>query len=481
MSLTMCTALCVQAVAVVLVRWDLGRDWLRRPVPLFVLSAVAYQGLSQIFLLIPSVRVWDISRLGIGQSHIDAATLIMSIGLLVFVICYLATRPVRVAAATRDNDSSDVARILDWRLLALASAPLAALTYEGRGYNSAIAASEKTVPTDLAATFLAVLVVLAAFGFLLQYGMKWFVTILITQSVFLAAAGERFPIIAGFVTLLLLLSHVGLRPSRRQVLITLALTVMTVLGITGYRTASGRGLYHQDSGLISRAQAIGSGFYSLIHDSNQKNTFTGLVGQVTARFDGDSFAGGILQSMSFGHPALGATPVAKYTLIVIPSFAWPSKLTYISRANPAWTETYAFGLQRINLVPTFLGLYFGFLGPYWLMVFLAIMGTLSGWGERWLFRRYTAVRVVTMATAVQVVFKYEQGLPGILVTLRTAVVLAIAVKIIEVVRGRVRKPALRQVEKARKGRGVVSSARLSARVIWPDGSGYPTSIFRSLR
>ena len=453
MSLTMYTALCVQAITVVLMRWGLGRDWLRRPVPLFVLAAVVYQGLSQIFLLIPAVRVWDISRLGIGQSHIDAATLIMSVGLLAFVVCYLATRPVRVVAATRDNDRSDVARILDWRLLALASAPLAALTYEGRGYNSAIAASEKTVPTDLAATFLTVLVVLAAFGFLLQYGMKWFVIILIVQSLFLAVAGERFPIIAGFVTLLLLLSHVGLRPSRRQVLITLALTVMTVLGITGYRTASGRGLYHQDSGLISRAQAIGSGFYSLIHNSNQKNTFTGLVGQATARFDGDSFAGGILQSMSFGRPALGVAPVAKYTLIVIPSFAWPSKLKSISRANPAWTEIYAFGLQRINLVPTFLGFYFfGFLGPYWLMVFLAIMGTLSGWGERWLFRRYTAVRVISMATAVQVVFKYEQGLPGILVTLRTAVVLAIAVKVVEAVRGRVGKSALLELEKPRNGR-----------------------------
>ena len=460
MSLTMYTALCVQAIAVILMRRDLGRDWLRRPVPLLVLAAVAYQGLSQILLVIPSVRVWDISRLGVGQSHIDTATITMSIGLLVFVICYLATRPARVVAATRDNDSSDVVRILDWRLLALASAPLAALTYEGRGYNSAIAASEKTVPTDLAATFLAVLVVLAAFGFLLQYSMKWFVVILIAQSIFLAAAGERFPIIAGFVTLLLLLSHVGLRPSRKQVLITLALTIVTVLGITGYRTASGRGLYHQDSGLMPRAQAIGSGFYSLIHGSNQKNTFTGLLGQVTARFDGDSFAGGIQQSMSFGHPALGVAPVAKYTLIVIPSFAWPSKLSYISDTNPAWTETYAFGLQRINLVPTLLGLYFGFLGPYWLIVFLAIMGMLSGWGERWLFRRYTTVRVVVMATAVQAVFKYEQGLPGILVTLRTAVVLAIAVKIIEVIRGRVRKPALRQVENARNGRGLASSARL---------------------
>ena len=140
--------------------------------------------------------------------------------------------------------------------------------------------------------------------------------------------------------------------------------------------------------------------------------------------------------MSFGHPVLGVVPVEKSVLIIVPSFAWSSKLTYISRINPAWTETYAFGLQRINLVPTLLGLYIGFLGSYWLAGFAAIIGALCGWGERWLFRRFTPVRVVVMAICIQVVFKYEQGLPGILVTLRTAVVLAIAVKIIEAVQHR---------------------------------------------
>lgn len=432
----MCTALFLQALAVVLIRWRLGRSWLLHPVAQLVLAAVAYHGLSQILLMIPSVRVWDISRLGVAQRYIDQATLVMSVSLLIMAVCYLIARSGGGVTAGRVNDSPRISRTLDWRLLAVISVPLAVLTYEGRGYNSDISYTHKTVSTDLASTFLTILLVLAVFGFLLKHGMKWFIAAIILQSVLLAAAGERFPVIADIVTLLVLLSMVGLRPSRRQVWITVALTVVAVLGLTGYRAATGRMLYHQNSGLMSRAAALGTGLYELAHSPSERDTPVGLVGQVTSRFDGDSFAGGILQDMSFGRPVLGVVPVEKSVLIVIPSFVWSSKMTYISRTNPAWTETYAFGLQRINLVPTLLGLYIGFLGSYWLVGFAAVIGALCGWGERWLFRQFTPVRVVVMATCVQMVFKYEQGLPGILVTLRTAAVLAIAAKIVEAVQDR---------------------------------------------
>ena len=148
--------------------------------------------------------------------------------------------------------------------------------------------------------------------------------------------------------------------------------------------------------------------------------------------DGNAFAGGVLQAMSFGHPALGARPVVKSVLIAVPSFMWPSKLSYLTGPSPVWAETYDFGLRATNYVPTLLALYIGFIGPYWLMIFLAVIGVLCGWGERWLFRRFTAARTVVLAAVVEVAFKYEQGLPGMLVALRTVVVLALAVKLIEV-------------------------------------------------
>jgi hypothetical protein len=435
-SLTLWTALSVQAFAIILIRNGLGRNWLRRPFTLLVLTAVAYNGISEVLLAIPSIRVWDIYRQGIEQHYIDDAALYMSIGLLVMVACYLAAGPERAAAIARSNDVRFAARILDWRLLAIACAPLAVLTYEGRGYNNAFAAGTSTTATALAATFLIVLIALAAFGFLLRHGMRWFVLTLAAQSIALAGAGERLPIVVGAVELLVLLANVGLRPSRRQVSVTLVLTVLAVLGITGYRAGHGRALYYQNSGLDARVAAVGSGLYALVHASDPTHTSPGLIAQAATRFDGNAFAGGVIQGMRAGDPTLGAAPVAESLLIAVPSIIWPAKLSHSADLVPGTAEIEDFHLRKINYLSTLLGLYIGFAGPYWTIVILAVLGLLCGWGERWLFRSMSPVRLVVLAAAVQASLSYEKALPGMLVALRTAVVLAAAVALVEVMQVR---------------------------------------------
>lgn len=430
-SLTLWAALSVQAFAVILIRSGLGRNWLRRPFTLLVLAAVAYNGLSEILLAIPSIRLWDIYRQGIAQHYIDDAALYMSVGLLVLVVCYLATGPERAVAVARGSDVRVAARILDWRLLAIASAPLAALTYEGRGYNNSFAPGTSTTATALAATFLIVLVSLAAFGFLVRRGMRWFVPVLAVQSLALAGAGERLPIIVGAVELLVLLANVGLRPSRRQVSVALMLTLVAVLGITGYRASHGRTLYYQNSGLNARIAAVGSGLYALVHTSDPTHTTPGLIAQAATRFDGNAFAGGVLQGMSQGDPTLGPAPVAESVFIAVPSIIWPAKLSHSANLSPGAAEIGDFHLRKINYLPTFLGLYVGLVGPYWTIVLLAALGVLCGWGERWLFRSVSPLRLVVLAAAVQASLSYEKGLPGMLVALRTAGVLAAAVALME--------------------------------------------------
>jgi hypothetical protein len=426
-SLTLWTALSVQAFAVILTRSGIGQNWLRRPFSLLVLAAVTYNGISEVLLAIPSIRVWDIYRQGTEQHYIDDAVLYMSIGLLVMVACYLATGPRRAVAIARSNDVWTAARILDWRLLAIACAPLAVLTYEGRGYNNSFAPGTSTTATALAATFLIVLVSLATFGFLLRHGMRWFVLALAVQSIVLAGAGERLPLIAGAVALLILLANVGLRPSRRQVSVTVALTVLAVLGITGYRAGHGRTLYYQNSGINARIAAAGSGLYALVHTSDPTHANPGLIAQAAIRFDGNAFAGGVIQGMREGDPTLGAAPLAGSAFIVVPSIIWPSKLSHSADLNPGAAEIEDFHLREINYLPTFLGLDVGLVGPYWTVVLLAAIGALCGWGERWLFRSISSVRLVVLAAAVQASMSYEKGLPGMLVALRTAVVLAAAV------------------------------------------------------
>src|SRR5277367_5145522 len=223
MSAVLLTALCLQGAAVALLRHRLGRAWLRRPVTLLVLTAVTYDGAAEILLAFPSVRVWDTNRLGIAQGDIDSATLVTSAGLLALVLCYLAARPESAPWTSGPLTSSGAAaavaaRALDWRVFAACCVPLAVLTYQGRGYDS-LAAGAASV--SLSSEFLVMLVLLAAFSFLLRHGMRWFVPVLVAQSAFLATAGERNPLVTDAIILLILLAQVGLRPSGRQLATTL--------------------------------------------------------------------------------------------------------------------------------------------------------------------------------------------------------------------------------------------------------------------
>ncbi len=93
MTLTLLTALGLQAIMLTLLRHRLGRHWLRRPVTLLVITSVIYEGLSPVLLEIPSINAQNIYRLGVAQHFTDQATLLMSAGMLALTVAYLLTRP----------------------------------------------------------------------------------------------------------------------------------------------------------------------------------------------------------------------------------------------------------------------------------------------------------------------------------------------------------------------------------------------------
>lgn len=434
MSETLITALLLQVAATVVLRHRLGRLWLRRPVTLLVLASVIYQGVSPVLLAFPSIRYWDIYRIGVQQSSIDSAVLIMSAGMLAFTVAYLLTRPDRAVPAVQPADISGAARILDWRMLALACAPLAVLTYEGRGYNHGAAAGDGTsLSTDLATAFFIVLVVLAAFSFLLSHGTRWFIPVLVAQSLLLAAAGERTPVIMAAVALVLALAHAGVRPAARQLLTAAVLTVLAALAITGVRVEQGRAVFSQDSGLGTRVSALAGGLSAAGASTSGHGS---LIAQAASRLDAVDFAGAILQAEHLGQPRLSATYVPESLLLAVPSAAWPSKLDHAAGLNPTVTEILDFGLQRVNFLPGFAGMYIGFLSPAGLIMFLAAAGLLAGWAERLMFRCQFPVRMVLLVGGVIAAMDYEQGTQGILVAVRSAVAIALAVKLIEVIRVR---------------------------------------------
>ena len=228
----------------------------------------------------------------------------------------------------------------------------------------------------------------------------------------------------------------GSRPSPRQLRGAAVLTLITILAITGLRVEKGRSLFYEDSGLSTRLFSLANGVSAFTNNSGASSTVPAQFAQAVVRVDGVDFAGAILQSISFGQRRLSAAYVAESLLIVVPSSVWSSKLDHGNSLNPTVMEINNFDLQQINYLPTFPGLYIGFLSAPWLIAFLAFLGLLCGWGERWLYRRCTPVRLVLLAGAVTAALSYETGLPGMLIDLRGAAAIAVGVKLVEVVRMR---------------------------------------------
>ena len=443
MSVTLWAGLLCEAVSVALLRHRLGKLWLRRPVTVLVLVSVACQGLPAVLLSFPSIAQWDGYRTGIAPGYLDDATLLLSAAMLAFTFCYLLTQPQRAGA--------QAVTALDWRWPALACLPLAVLTYQGRGYANGTFAAGNGAPagTVLAAEFFVLLVVLSAYGFALRHGR--FLAVLAAQSVLLAATGERSPVLSSGVALTVLLCHAGRRPSGRQLRIAAALTVAAMLAVTGVRAVQGRAVFRAGSGPGARVTALAGGLSGFSAPPGQPP----LIAQIAARLDNDAYAGAILQSVHYGQPRLSPALAAESVLLAVPSAVWPSKLAHA--LDPALLETEDFGLKPVNFLGG-MGLYAGILSPWWLTVFLGIIGAACGWGERWLLRRRTPARTVMLAGSLIAVFSFEAGLPTMLVGLRAAAIVAV---IVAVLRG---APA-----RSRRIRGAVPPARRSAN----SGTGTP--------
>jgi hypothetical protein len=420
-SVTLWLALLTEAATIALLRCGLGKTWLRRPVTILVLASAATQGLPGVLLTFPSVAASDIYRSGVAPGFEDDATLLLSAAMLAFTVAYLATRPGHLP----QDGAAEPLRMPDWRLCALACAPLTVLTYEGRGSNTLLqTGGGAPLATSLASEFLVILMVLGTAGFVLRHG--FFLLALLVQSVLLAAAGERTPVLAAAVALIVLLCRASRRPRTRDLHVATALIVLAVLAISGLRTVQGRSVFYRDTSLQTRLSALGTGVAALqVQNVSGQPVSLPLPTQVAIRLDDDAFTGAILQGEHLGAPRLNAAYAPQSLLLAVPSGLWPSKLGAVP--DPAVIETDAFGLPPVNFLPGLAGLYAGFLPMPWLCALLAGLGVLAGWGERWLLRRRTPSRMALLAGAVITAFACQEGLPGMLVDLRTATVVATVV------------------------------------------------------
>jgi len=439
---TFLAALLVQCVMVTLLRHRLGRRWLRRPVTMLVLASVIELGVGPALLAVPAIAKNNIDSLGIKPGFIDSADLIMSLSMLALTLAYLFTRPERTVTTERPADRIIVAKALDWRLLVVACIPLTLLTAAGRGYNDGASDGPSTsLATSLVTTFFVVVIVVAAAAFLMRHGTRWFLLVLIIQSVVLGLAGERTPVLIDAAALIVMLLFAGLRVPVLQLAATAVLSVLIVLSISGVRVQQSRNLYYQDSGVSSRMSALANGLSTAGGPQGSTDT-PGLVTQFAIRISSVDFGGAILQSVSEGQPRLSPAYVPESLLLAVPSFIWPTKLNREVALDPALSQVNTFGLQDINLIPGLPGLYMGFLAPLWLVALFALLGAIFGWFERWLLRECTPARIVLLGGAVTAALGLEAGLPVMLVQMRSASALALLVYVVGVVRGRARSASL---------------------------------------
>jgi hypothetical protein len=433
MTATLGLALLLELVGLAALRHRLGKMWLRRPVTLLYLGGVISQGLSAVLLAFPSAAAQDTTLDGTMPRYLAEAALLTSAAMLALAIAYLLTQPQRVS----ESGPARIPAFADWRLLAAACVPLAAVTYEGRGYNGSVSVAGAGTPlaTDLAVSFFVLLVILTSFSFVQRHGRGWFLPVLAVQCAVLAAAGERTPVLAGAIALALLLARDGMRPSLPQICTTTALTAVAVVAIMGARAAGGRTLFYADSGASGRVSALAVGLTSPGAQG------PGLAAQAVERLDGNSFTAAILQAQALGQPRMDAGCVPESVLLTVPSALWPSKLSHECATSPAQAQIDGFGLQQVNFLPTLPGLYTGFLPWPWLLGFMALLGALAGWGERWLLRSRSPAHLVMLAGAVVAAVDYQEGLPGMLADLRGAAVIAMALWALERARSHYRARA----------------------------------------
>jgi hypothetical protein len=420
MSVTLWLALLVQFATVCLLRAGLGKDWLRRPATLLVLASVLYDGLSQVLLSFPQARQWDGYLAGVAPRYADTAALILSVAMLAFAACFLLTGR-GSQEPPRPGDAMLAARVTDWRVLALACVPLAVATYEGRGYNGLAGAQAAGPSPGFASTFFVIVVTLASAGFVLRHGTRWFLPVLAAQSLVLAAAGERSPVAASALGLILILARAGMRPPAAKLTAAALLTGTVTAAIMGARTDQGRAVFQQASGVQARVTALAGG----VRAAEVPGT-PGLAAQLAVRLDGTSFAAAVLQGHALGQPRLNPEGVPESVLQGVPRAVWASKPEAGDALNPYQAQISDFGLQNVNYLPTFPGLYAGYMAWPWLAVLLGALGAAWGLAEKRILARCTPARLILLAGAVQAAVAYEAGLPGMIVAFRPALVLAVA-------------------------------------------------------
>lgn len=432
----MAGSLLIQVGAVVLVFAVLRRRAFSHVGMWFLLVAVAYHGLTEVFQYFVGANA---AYRHFGSDQAQAFVPYVSLALFLYAIVYLAVlarRPVFSEARAEPGDTAQLLRVLDWRALGLLVVPLLLLTVQGQGWTvetgSTGTAGTGYWATGLTQQFLGLGIVLLAFVVLVRNEGRHAGWVFVAQTVAVTLLGERFLIIVASVMLLYAMRWYGFRFTRRQIIGGCAVLFGALLMISSVRAHQGRGVFHRGENVSVRASALWGGLVGLPSADTRKQVITDYLN----RFDGNAFPGLLLSQQQQGIPPVGVEPMLNNVRLAVPSFLNPSKLgtSDEQRSETLYIER-RFGLDPATAyLPTQFGSALGYAGLKGVFLFSLLLAGGLARLDGWALKRRSALHLIVALGVLKCCVDYERGFDTWVLMARGVLVMLLALVVWEFLR-----------------------------------------------
>ncbi len=432
MSTLIVLGLVIQAIAICLIFARLGRTWPRHIGAIFVVIAVLYHGVGEIFMaLFPGQ---DPYRPLIQPRYVDRFVVLISVGILLFAIAYVSAigRRPSVRPSPQGSDALLTIRLFNWRLMLLITIPLLVLTVGGQGYlsNGGVRGTGGVASTiGFVQQFFIIAIVLSAFGLVMRFGQRWILPVLAAQSLAMALVGERAVLIFGAVMLLYVLSKFGARLGHREMAVGFAVLLIFAWVITSARAAEGR--FNTTAASSLRLNFIADGLSNLTSTATRHE----IAFTFGYRLDGNSFGALEVQALENGSSPVGLAPLKNDLLVAVPSFLNPNKDSsdigtrvekdYVAEHLPL-TELIVPG-GFLDILPTQLGGLTGIIGVQLMLLVSILLGLAFAAIDLWLRRGLGPIRTLISLGLLYCVLDYEGSWDTYTTTARGIVLLVIII------------------------------------------------------
>jgi hypothetical protein len=431
MTVSVMIGLLLQLIAAAIIHIAIKGRWLNHLGALFAAMAILEHGLTELMQWLWPGRN-TIFRGLVSQSAIDNWIILVSVAILLYAVTYAiltlrrrrATGPQPIA-----EPSAYVARLrLPWLLLL--AAPLLIATARGHGVLAPLAVGADATADNrnyllsgLATQYLLLLTALIGVVVVARHGRRWLLPVFVAQAVLLAFAGIRSMIVIAAVLTILGIRLAGVRPSRRQLALIVAVAGFFVVTISASRATDGRTAFLADQGATGRLTALTDGVTHLASSGSGQAILSSLV----YRFDNNTYGALVLEALEHGNQPVGLATVRNDVLLGVPSVLRADKLdSSLETRNEEQYIDVRMGLNPgIDYLTGVLGTILAYYGPWGLLIAAILIAVAFAAAEAVITKAASPTRLVLAIGLAQCVMLYESG-PVVYITIMRGFVLLAA-------------------------------------------------------